>query len=404
MLYIAILVLLVFLIYHYDYQQHKYCRREWYFVCAVIFILVGGLRYRLGTDTVVYEQQYQYMPDLLSFFSHNFEQEKYGRGFMLIAALARSISNEFVTLQIINAIFINSIIFWFYYKYTNHPFVAILLYAVICYFPLTFEAIREGCAVGMLLIGWKYFLNNQWVKYYLCAIVAIFFHISGSVMLILPIFYLPVFRLFFKMGKGFIITVISVFVICLFLSVKFFDLIRLLQMADVDSYASEYENGSYSGSTSLSIIGMAAFFVKNLLYPIIAIAIIKNNHKINGLTGNSNYIDKLEYMFCWSVYIAIMTLFLKLFYRFNNYFYMFAILAITDAVFTQVSISHKKIKLSFAVWMILIFPYLSISLSRMFSDDGGSGILFIRRYYPYESVIDPVKDQKRENLYRFYNR
>lgn len=406
MLYILIIVLLICLIYHYDYQEHKFGRKEWYIVCAIIFILVAGLKYRLGTDTVVYEQEYPEMPDLWSYFSLNFENEKYGRGFLLLAAIARSISKDFVSLQLLHAVFVISVVFCFFYKNTHHPFFAILLFAIICYFPLMFEAIREACAVCMLLIGWKYFLKDQWLKYYLCAIIAIFFHISGSIMLVLPIFYLPVFRIFFKMGKGFIITVVMVFAICFFLSVKFFDLIRLLEIADVDNYAAEYENGSYSGSTSLSLIGMAAFFIKNLLYPVIAIGILKGNLKNKThVYMSQNYIDKLEYMFCWSVYIAIMTLFIKLFYRFNNYFYIFAILTIADAVFERVRlISKRKIKLSFAMWMIIILPYLSITFSRMFSNDGGSGVMFIRRYYPYESVLDPVKDKERERLYKFYDR
>lgn len=406
MLYIVILILLICLVYHYDYRYNRYGRKEWYIICSIIYILVAGLRYRLGIDTIEYESEYPYMYDLELYLSYNFEQERYGRGFLLLASIAKTISHEFVALQLLHAVFITSIIFWFFYKYSNHPFLSILLYSIICYFPLTFEVMRESCAVCMLLIGWKYFLNDKWIKYYLCAIVAILFHISGSIMLILPIFYLPMFRFLFKMGTGFIITIIIVFVISFVLSVKFFDLIRLVEIADIDSYASIYENSKYAESTLPSVIGIIAFFVKNLFYPVMAINILNNKHVIkDSVLIDKNYINKLEYMFCWSVYIAIMTLFIKIFYRFNNYFYLFAILAIADASFKQFRYSHnKRIKLSFGIWMLFIVPYLSISLSGMFSEDGESGKWLIRRYYPYESVLNPIRDKDRESLYSFYGR
>lgn len=405
MLYISIIILLLALIYHYDYQGHKKGRKEIYITCAVIFILVAGLRYRLGTDTIAYENKYPFFPDLFEYFSFDFSQTRYGPGFILFAAIPKTISNEFVLLQLFHAAFVTSVVFYFFYTNTHHPFFAVLLYGLISYFPFTFEVLRESCAVCMLLIGWKFFLKSKWIKYYVCAIIAILFHPSGAVMLILPLGYIQPIRSIFKIGKYFWISLGLVYIIVMFLSIKFFDLIRLIEIADVDNYANSYENSKYATGSSMNIVGIVSWCTRVILYPLLAIIIIKRQHRIKTSdTINDEKLSKLEYMTCWFVYIAIMTLYIKLFYRFNNYFYPFAIVAISDAVFSKIKISNSTYRLRFTFWIAVLTPFFLTNFYGLFNNDSGSGIPYIRRYYPYSSVINPHKDKQRENLFSFHGR
>lgn len=405
MLYITIILLLLVLIYYYDYQQYTTSKHEWYIFVSLIFILTAGLRYRLGIDTPAYEFEYTYAPDLSEVGSYNYEQSRYGVGFILFSALAKSISGNFVMLQLLHATFVTSVVFTFFYNNSRHPFFAVLLYFLISYFPLTFEVMRESCAVCMLLIGWKYFKENKWIQYYICAAIGILFHSSAGIMLILPIFYLPTYRFLFRMGKSFWITVGIVFAAAYILSEQFFSIIKLVQISNIVEYADKYENSKYAASTSLNIYGIITFIIRNLLYPVMAIAILKSKSAVNtrsmlGFDG----INKLEYMFCWFVYIAVITLFIKIFYRFNNYFYPFAILAISDAVFTKFKRGRRIVKFSFGIWLILLSPFLALHIYGLFEEEGNSGIPVIRRYYPYESVMDPKMDKEREDLYHYYGR
>lgn len=405
MLYLTVILLLLLLIYYYDYKQYINNRKQWYISVGIIFMLMAGLRYRLGIDTLEYEYQFTYFPDLLEFGSFNFDETEYGRGFMLFAALAKSIYDDFIVLQILHAIFVTFVVFKFFYNNSKHPFFAILLYLIIFYFPLTFEVMRESCAVCMLLIGWKYFKENKWIQYYICAVIGIMFHSSAIIMLILPFFYLPVFRFLFTMGKAFWITVAIVFLLSYIISEQFFSLIKLIQISDIEGYANKYEKSKYAQSTLLNIFGIITFAIRNLLYPVIAVAILKSKNivKSKNKLGDQD-INKLEYMFCWFVYIAIVALFIKIFYRFNNYFYPFAILAISDAIFTKFKRGKKINSWTFGIWLLLITPYLSIHIYGLFEEDGESGIPIIRKYYPYESVIDPDLDPEREKLYHFYGK
>ncbi|MFH4324827.1 EpsG family protein, partial [Acinetobacter baumannii] len=56
---------------------------------------------------------------------------------------------------------------------------------------LLFEVIRQGIAVGLLVLGMSYLVkDNNWIKYYLCLFLAIGFHYSVAPFLFLPLLFL----------------------------------------------------------------------------------------------------------------------------------------------------------------------------------------------------------------------
>lgn len=394
MLYIFIIFLLLVLTYCYDYRGYDKGRNEWYLVCLLILIFVGGLRYRLGTDTIVYEDNYKYdFPSLSEYASYDFESTRYGRGFILLAAIARSISGNFVVLQFLHAIFVNSVVFWFFKKYTQHRFFAILLYFIFEYLYFTFEIMRESCAVSMFLIGWQYFLANKWGKYYICAIIAVLFHPSALILFVLPIFNLPIFRPFFRFGIWYWSMVGAVLVISAIISVKFFDIIRLIELTDAQNYAATYEDSYFGESKNLNILGFAVLILREVLYVYIAIVLLRRKYV------DDYIVDKLEYIVCISIYLTMMALSIRILDRFTNYISPFVILAISEAMFSKIKLKSRNLIMSFTCWMLLIMPYISIKCYGYFTEDRDSGIKIIRKYYPYESVLNPVKNKEREMLY-----
>ncbi|MDE6005949.1 MAG: EpsG family protein [Muribaculaceae bacterium] len=388
--------------FHYDYQGHNKGRFEWYVLCCIVFILISGLRYRLGVDSTRYDYQFINTPSLTELWSFNYDETRFAPGYLLFNSIARSLSDSFVMMQILHAIFINILIFRFFFKNTPHIFVSVLLYFLLLYFNYNFEILRESCAIVIFLYAWKYFKTNEWVKYYICCIFAILFHPSALFLLILPLFYLPIFRVFFKMGLTFWITAGGVFVLSSIIAVKFFDVIQMANIASLEDYAISYENSDLAESKNLNMLGMITFFLRVLLYPIIAIALLKGSKYIGVRLNLGNATkEKLEYLLCWFVYISIISLYIKLFYRFNNYLYPFWILILSDILFSKIRYIQSIKRFSFGIWMVCLLPYLSLSLYGYFSDDMGSGIKLIKRYYPYSSVLNPTKDEKREQLFRY---
>ncbi len=398
MLYLSIILVLFFLIFHYDYQRHNRGRKVWFIALGIVFALIAGLRYRLGIDTIVYDQMYREFPSLGNYLEFDFESIRYGRGFLLFVACCKSISSSFVFFQLIHAAFVNATVFYFLYKYSVNIFFAVLLYFLISYFPYNYEVLRESCAVCMLLIGWKYFLESKWLKYYIIFIIAYLFHPSGIIIGILPLFYLPIFRPFFKMGILQLIFSIVMFMGAI--SLNFFELIRLVDVKTLQDYASLYEASDYANSLNLNFFGILDYLIRYIIYPIGALWLIKVfNPNANNQTENSKY-EKFQYMLFWYVYIAILAFVLRIFYRFNNYFAPFVIIIISNAAFSVLKFPKKSYKLSFGIWLCLLFPYFVFTLSPYFRSDGFSKEMFLHRYYPYESVITMEKDKAREQLYK----
>lgn len=402
MIYCTIIFLLVLLAYHYDYQNHIRYRSEWFIVLMIIFILVAGLRYRLGIDSTRYEYYFTSLPSLGELSTFDYDSVRYGVGYLFLNAIARSLSDNFVIMQCLHAIFINSIIFWFIYRNTRHIFTALLLYAFLYYFTYNFEILRESCAAVIFLYSWQYFKNEIWGKYYICCIIAILFHPSAIFLLILPVFYLPAFRSFFRMGWTFGISCGCVFIIAAYLSVRFFDYLQLITIASVDDYAASYADSTLGGEKSLNIKGIGVFIIKIIIYPLVTMICLKGSKYFrSNIDIPSNITEKLEYLLCWYVYIAIISNFIQIFYRFNNYLTPFWTLALADVLFSVLKVSKRKLRLSFGIWTLLILPYLSLNIYGYFLEDGKSGIKLYKRYYPYSSVLNPVKDEKREQLFRY---
>ncbi|MBD5338193.1 MAG: EpsG family protein [Bacteroides sp.] len=397
MVYFILVFILLLLVYHFDYQGHKKRRTEWYIVICIYLIAIAGLRYRIGNDSVSLEQKYYLQPDLYEYFTgFDFNDSRYGRGFLLLSAICKSISPSFVVLQFAHAIFITPIIFYFFYKNTKHIFLAALLYFLGCYTLFTFEIMRESCAVAVGCIAWQYFKTNKLFKYYFCAIIAILFHPSGSILLILPIFNLPIFKPFFRPGLWLWIGLFTFTIVAAYLSVKFFDLIRLIQISQVEDYANGYENSKFGGATTLSLNGTIFFFFRSFLYPALAIWILNSKKRKSSESVN------IEYLVCWFMYMTIASFFIDILSRFNNYFWPYVILAVSNVSFTQIKLKFNPNlrNLSFGLWMCILLPYMSLLAYGQCSKDNLTGIRFYHRYYPYNSIIFPERDEVRETLFR----
>ena len=268
--YISLIILLLLLIFHYDYREHLIGRKWWYVGVMIYCILLAGLRYRVGNDTVNYATYYyDIFPNLYDYWFFDFSNEKFGRGYLFFNAIARTISDDFVVMQMLLAIFVNSIIFYFIYNNTKNIFTGILLYFIFFFLDFNTEVLREACAVAVFLLGWKSFYNHKWIRYYIYCGIAILFHPSASFTLLLPFFTSKYLSKGFKISWTTVIITLSLFLLGTIITSKFFDIIRLLGMATMDNYADIYENSRFSGAKMFSITGLVVVLTFNVIYPFI---------------------------------------------------------------------------------------------------------------------------------------
>ena len=402
MIYLVTFILLFLLSYHYDFKGYKENKTLWYITCLLIIICTSGFRYRMGCDSIVYETEYPFMPTLSNIGDFDFSSTRYGRGYVLLTAVAKSITPHFYGMQIIHAIIFNCLLFRFFYKYSSYIFSCVLVYYVCGFFYYNYMILRESLAVVIFLTSWPYLTEKKWIKYYLCCGLAILFHPSATVVCLLPILNLKIFKPFFSLTKFFFIFCIIFYFVGAIVSQKFLEYIRILEIADFSFYADTYESGLENGGLSMfNPKYIVILFIRSLGYPLIVLYALSKKPSIfykndKPLINLKNY----EAAICFSFYILIINIFIPIFFRFNNFFNPLVWLGIAT-VFIGLAQNIKLKSLNrYAISIIFIFPlfYLQIG-ARLVGHSIHSSIPGRIQMLPYTSIFDPQIIKEREQFY-----
>ncbi len=431
MLYFFIFLLLFILSYRYDYAGRKNHFFVWFFVAYIILVSLAGLRYRIGVDSIRYESFYKMITGFDRFKWSDLSTTRFEPLFYLFATACKTVTSDFTFLQFAHAAILNGVIFWFFYKNTKHVFTGIFMYYLILYFPLNTEVLRESLAICCFLLAWPSFVKGRWWLYILLILIGSGFHTGAYLMLILPILWLPGIRQIFTFGRRTIICCAALLLIGFSISAIFFNLIQVLSMTDnVSSLAERYGSNEIMDGNIQSLASAILLLVKFVGYPAFALWLLSRDYKMSSRKlnreisreDNEEEIEelecerqeleqehkinkKIEFMAMMGIYVTVLNIFIAILYRFNNYFFIFGILAISKVMYEPIwTKSGKKLKLSFAKWFLIIIPMLLISLNGLIVGKANkSGTLRqYMRIYPYSWRLDPQDDDDREALYRYY--
>jgi len=404
MIYLLLFLMLMILSYVYDYKHVTNNKWLWYNIILICLILVAGLRYRIGVDSVRYETGYLDLPDLNGFFDFDFSSTRFAPGYVFMNAIARSISDNFMAMQFIQATFVNCTIFWFFRKYSSHVFFAIFLYYIFLYLNFTCEVMREACAVCFFLIAFPYFVKKNWMNYYFWITVSVLFHNAAFVLYILPILYFPCIKGIFKIKKRFILILLILFVLAVIIGNILFNYIQAFILLDsIQERADEYSQGDLSVSI-LNINGIIGLTINYILYPFMAYILLRRSIRRNDSIYRDNLLNSIELMLCVGMIIAVLNAPIAIFYRFLSYFIPFSILVISDCIFTPIRFSNKVIKLKYISWILLLTPLLFLRIYIYFqSPPGSNNLVHGMAYYPYENRITEKIDKDRERLFQFHH-
>lgn len=132
--YIILFVTSLLGVVQYDINRHNRTKKiAWYFLFCYVILLVG-LRYRVGSDTLVYIWGYDRLPSWGELNWSEIWSYEFQPLYVLLCAIAKSISPDFTVLQILHAFIINSCIFYFIRKNTQYPFTGLFLYFFLYFF------------------------------------------------------------------------------------------------------------------------------------------------------------------------------------------------------------------------------------------------------------------------------
>lgn len=386
MVYIIILIYILACIWKFDIRRQNTYKNVFYWLLCVLFILLSGLRYKIGTDTIAYMDSWDVYPTFWDgSLSYNLnkmslfypEMNRHGIAWKLFVITIKSIYNNFNFLLTFVALIFNLSIFRTIKKYSGYQFLTILIFFLnFKFLEFEFEILRESLAVAVFLfIAFDSFVKKKWIKYYLGCIITILFHYSAIVM-----FFLPLIRninlSFYK------------YVIYFFIPSIIFSLIGRYLVGDLiniyfggGSYMTEYISRAFSKEYNINYIIQYAFQPCVLLIFLGTYWKIMKNNKFTPIIFFSIIFMNINLIYFTAV-------------RLISYLIIIDCIAVTP-IFIHILNKYKSILLCIILLLIFNIPLIYNVLSDP---------LIKARYVPYQNIINPSQtpDQQRAEYERYF--
>ena len=378
MLYLIIFILLLYLVLKYDIIGIEKNKNISYYIALFVLTLIAGLRYKVGGDTLTYFEDFKNTPYLYQLFSFDFEEHSFEPFWIIFQSICKSLINDFAFFQLIHAIFVNTIIFWFIKKNTAHCFTAIFLYFCWPFFYFNMEIMRESIAIALFLIGYDSFKNKKWILFYSIATISFLFHSSALVLFLFPFLKALRFNFF-----GFLLIALTIT-----LSSYYKNLIEVgFFFTRISSKLITYLN-----TEGLNINGIIMGFLLNICLPIFFIWF------------HQKFIlkyQKFKDLFFAFIFLSFLSLIIQGSYRFLNYFTVFVIIFLADFLMGIL----KKKKESILIRIVFVSFFGSLIVIPKIHDltlDTSKYSAKTRKYniwYPYSSIIYKEEYYYRSRIY-----
>ncbi|KUJ50598.1 EpsG family protein [Chryseobacterium sp. JAH] len=379
MIYIVILILLTVFTLIFDFRKIKIKDNSIYYFLLFIFILISGLRWKVGGDTIAYQSVFKGIPTLKGlvndFSNSNYTFEPL---FTISLSIVKTFTDEFWVFQIIHAVFVNTIIFRFIKKYCEYKFFALLLYFFLYFVYFNMEILRESIAVSIFLLMYPLMEKKKLKKYYVLNIIAILFHYSSIILLVFPL-----------LNKIKLTPKSVVLLICIVLALSG---IFIFVPEAIQAFLFTESLSNKFNVYSIMTANINGTILNTLLFIILPAYVIKLNKK-----NINRKFDNL--VFAYFLIAAIFVL-IAGFGRFLNYFGIFMIIYFTNTLSNLNRIYRFNFKrFGFVMLSLTIICYYKVSYYLISYDHLVKDSHKYNMYYPYYSVFNPVEDKDRETLY-----
>lgn len=384
MIYCAILFLLVCLSLQYDINGTKKGREIWYGFMLVVFILLAGLRWRVGIDTPPYLYGFFHEYPTLDKFS--LKDYPIGKDplFALINSIVKTLGGRFYFVQLIQATAVNALIFRFIQKHSKYIFTCLLFYALTCYTTYNMEIMRGGLSIVICLFANDYVLEKKWIKAYLLYILALLFHAQTILLLFLPLLTS------LKFNKYGVVWLCVAFFAGMLLMDFLGDYLFLL---DGDSSISR-KISSYSRSEKYGGQGGNINFYITQIIPILFYVLFSFLHIKKRYPGS--HILRYEPFIVLGVMFILIRLNVEIAYRYVDYFKIYFVLFFAEVFMKMIEGNRLKgMRRAVLNSCIIFIPFILVFFLYNYVLSENS-----LRYTPYSSVIERTISTKREAMYQ----
>lgn len=363
-------------------------REKWINIVLILLILLAGFRYHIGTDSIYYENQFGTYPTIFSLKLKDFAQLDFAPFYVIFNSLLRTITSDFIIVQLVVSILINWSVVSFVKKHlgTEFIFTFLLFYFCTLYYSLNCETLRESIAISIFLRSIDYYKEKNWRNYYICVIIAFLFHYGAFLLFVLPLIN------YVKINKKNVVSYFVVFVglilLIPYLNVAEF-LKSLLGLFDPISQYSSYIVNEQTGH----LVTFSAI-LNRLILPVFFLYYQTRNK-------NSEKWSSLSFMLmAYMITVWITTLTIDIFYRYNVYF---GVIYYSFYAATVVDIARKYFRKSVICFIILLVPFsygAYNNWTQVYVNETWSDLKRIDLINPYTSVFNKENVYDREKLYR----
>ena len=378
--YILLLVLLLIPVIRFDLMKIEGNRTLWLYIIWTALVLVSGLRYRVGGDTIVYMQLFRDYPAIGELSGFDFNEAKFNPGWYVLNSFFKSYGNSFILFQIAEAAIIQTCFFRFFKRYSpNSYFTCILLFYIGYFCYLNMEIMRESLCICLFLEACPFLEKRRYVPYYLLCILAMTFHTSAFVTLLLPL------MLLLKRDRWWLWVLIGLGIVYL---LQVLDIVTiLLQLAFSDSLAAVIR-GYIAKMTERTMAGVVMELL--VVVPFLVLAWVRARR---GYVNDNEFGAMLTLLFI----SQISGIFIPGVNRFGNYVLPLGLVLIVNTFYQHYWDLHWHSISRMAVYCSIFLYCFNLSFFYMKSQrDSYRGSHVWNRYVPYYSVLNPKEDSVRE--------
>lgn len=385
MIYLLILFTILFFLYLTEVKGKRAWTLPGCYIVWLLFVFVAGLRYRVGGDSLYYQDIYPSLPSFGELKNYGLYENGYGPLWYLFCAATKAIDTRFFVMQIVHALIINTAMIYFFNKYSRHLFACLLVYYVFYYLYFNMEILRESLAIAVFLFNMKNLINRKWGRYMLGSLVSLGFHLSAIVLFFLPILMKMLQKKHIKLALTILIASIAGLLFILQNMADDLEFLPLILLTKMHSYGTREVN-----NINGIINDLMPFFAYWLIYIIHGRLIIGQQAE-----------QRTDLLFKAFLLFAFLGGFNEGIFRFTNYLTPLAIAYSVDVVYTVAKEKRKQLNLLVSC---LAFLLLFAHKSYYYYKDTSGLADHTRRYelwYPYESVFTQKEHYGRELI--FYN-
>lgn len=376
MLYSLIILSLIIHFYLFDVRKASRMSKFWFRFYFLAFVLVAGLRYKVGGDTNNYINHWETLPLLNEMSLSDILKMAWNPLWIVLSSATKMVSQEFFVFQLVHAIIFNFAIFKFIDKYSEFRFFSLLIYFIGFYFYYNMEILRESLAIAMFIIGYIYYNKGRFLYFSIFILLAILFHTSAIIALFIPIFS----RI--KFNAIGITTVLFLGVGLLFFSDKIM-VIFLTEnsMSKISNYSNIIANANGIITNAVMYIVVPSlflkFYIKNSIRPL------------------------FENLYLFYFFIALLVVFIPGFSRFLNYFFPFMLIIFSNIIYQIYNLNKfRGVRNIFAMTFtfLILLPkiiYYMGDTSKYYPNS-----IKLNLWYPYSSVLEKEEYPARQIIFR----